>query len=119
MIPLHPFGPMRPQARPRCFWIGPRVVDRCLKFAHATNDLLQEARTPSQILTRTMRRADRPTDWTGSRFPAVSRSAAVTPRGGRSCRFDETAYGTERFLGRDVKYRCRPLTRPGRAGLTP
>jgi hypothetical protein len=65
MSPTNPFGPMRPQARPRCFWIGPRVVDRCLIFAHATNDLLQEARTPSQTLTGTMRRTDRVTSGPG------------------------------------------------------
>ena len=74
--------------------------------------LPQAARTPSQALTGTMRRTDRHSERTGSRFPAVSRSAAVTPRGDRSCRFDETACGTERFLGRDVasRERQRPVS---------
>jgi hypothetical protein len=31
------------------------------------------------------------------------RSEAVTPRGGRACRFEETACGTERFLGRGLR----------------
>ena len=71
--------------------------------------------------------ARRPTfERTGSRFPAASRPAAVTPRGDRSRRFDETAYGTERFLGRSEPearatgfHCCRPLARQGHSGPDP
>jgi hypothetical protein len=43
----------------------------------------------------------------------------VTPRGGRSRCFDETAFGTERFLGRNVRIVAVRSPGTGRAGLTP
>jgi hypothetical protein len=78
------------------------------------------ARTPSQRLTGTIRpRGSRP-DPTGVSIPLRRRLLkTVTPRGDRSRRFDETAYGTERFLGRDLRQDRRPPVRKGLAGRTP
>jgi hypothetical protein len=80
----------------------------------------EAARTPSQALTGTMRRRGSRSDPTGVSIPLRRRLPwPVTPRGGRSRRFEETAYGTERFLGRDLRHGRRPLTRHGSSGPDP
>jgi hypothetical protein len=80
----------------------------------------EAARTPSHALTGTLRSCDRRPGPPGVSIPLRRRRPrTVTPRGDRSRHFDETAYGTERFLGRGLRHGRRPLTRQGRAGLTP
>ena len=80
----------------------------------------EAARTPSQALTGTMRRRGSRSDPTGVSIPLRRRLPwPVTPRGDRSRPLDETAYGTERFLGRDLRQGRRPLTRHGSSGPDP
>jgi len=81
---------------------------------------LWAARTPSQARTGPMRCRGRRPDPTGVSIPRRRRRPwPVTPRGGRARRFEETAYGTERFLGRGLRHGRRPLTRQGTSGPDP
>jgi hypothetical protein len=116
--PIDPFGPMRQQARPRRLRIGPRVAVRC--DIRACVGTTAAGGPHAEPTTNRDDAADRPsTERTGSRFPAASRSTAVTPQGDRSRHSDGTACGTERFLGRGARHRRRPLPRPGSSGPDP
>jgi hypothetical protein len=115
--------PAASHARPRWLWIGLRAVDPVLELNNATarnQSPAEVARTPSQARTGTMRPCGSRPDPTGVSIPLRRRLLkTVTPRGGRSRRFDETAYGTERFLGRDLRHDRRPFTRPWSSGPDP